>query len=119
MLLDADPKLVGTLKDPDSWVLSFSDDPAKPRDQWTQLEGDGPLAGVALPAAVPGKPLYLTVKDPNTGLESPVLVVLPPKPAQVVSVGANIDDDIVVDFKPAVDDRDIEVGQLLAQNTTF
>ncbi|CAD5215684.1 unnamed protein product [Bursaphelenchus okinawaensis] len=109
VVLDVNDKAKESLQDPKEWTLKLTDDPSKPKDEWRTIESNGrPLDDIRVDDTLPGKPYYVTVTDPNTGLESPILSFVTPKPAEIVNVGANIDDDIVVDFKPAVGPSDVE-----------
>uniref|UniRef100_A0A1I7ST69 Ig-like domain-containing protein n=1 Tax=Bursaphelenchus xylophilus TaxID=6326 RepID=A0A1I7ST69_BURXY len=109
IVVDVNDKVKESLKDTNTWTLKITDDPSKPKDEWRTIESDGkPLDDVRVDDTIPGKTYYVTVTDPNTGLESTILSFVTPKPAEIVNVGANIDDDMVVDFKPAVGLSEVE-----------
>lgn len=110
VLLVVDDKVSDNLKDPNQWKVRFTDDPSKPREEWTTIDSDGrALNNINIADTTPGKTYFVTVTDPTTGLESPLLSFRTPKPPTVLNIGTNIDDDIVVDFSPAVGPSEVEV----------
>jgi hypothetical protein len=74
-----------------------------------EINGEGdPLNNVKLPDTELGKAHYIRVIDPNTGIETPIFTVVTPSPATITILGANINDEVVVDFKPAVGSTNVQ-----------
>ncbi|CAJ0581112.1 unnamed protein product, partial [Mesorhabditis spiculigera] len=91
------------LKTPNEWRIYYSEDPGKRRDEWHQIDAEGrPLSIVQAPDMTSGTFYYVVVANPERGIESPTILVQTPKPPHDLRVGTNINDEIVIDFKPAI-----------------
>ncbi|VDM67448.1 unnamed protein product [Strongylus vulgaris] len=98
------------LKPPNDWVIRYTDDPEKPKDEWNVVPSDSAtLTRVAVPDMEPGTYYYLVVDSPDKGIQTPTLLVMTPKPPSEVRVGTNINDESVVDFKEAVTSQPVKV----------
>ncbi|KAI6201744.1 hypothetical protein M3Y96_00874900 [Aphelenchoides besseyi] len=109
VLLSFDDKIPEHLKEQNNWKLRYTDDPNKPKNEWDEIDSDGnSLSNVKLPDAKLGKVHYITVTDPNTGIESSAFTVITPNPARITNLGANINDEVIVDFNSAVGSSDVK-----------
>ncbi|KHJ83736.1 hypothetical protein OESDEN_16562 [Oesophagostomum dentatum] len=86
------------------------------RRQYSRLsQATAPLTRVVVPDMEPGTYYYLVVDSPDKGIQTPTLLVMTPsqftfeEPASEVRVGTNINDESVVDFKPAITSQPIKV----------
>ncbi|VDL79232.1 unnamed protein product, partial [Nippostrongylus brasiliensis] len=99
------------LKPPNDWVIQYTDDPEKPKDEWKTISSDsGPLTRIVVPDMDPGTYYYLTVDSPDKGIQTPTLLVMTPKPPSEIRVGTNINDESVVDFKEAIASQPIKAS---------
>lgn len=99
-----DDHLPESLRKPDTWRVIYTDDTTKPQSSWDVLELKGThLDEIVMPEDVKkGVPYQLIVKNVIEDIQSPVLNILNPKPPSEVQIGSNINDEIVVDFRPAI-----------------
>uniref|UniRef100_A0A915EU82 Uncharacterized protein n=1 Tax=Ditylenchus dipsaci TaxID=166011 RepID=A0A915EU82_9BILA len=73
-------KIPDYLKDPNDWVVLFTDDQNKPLDTWSREESGGrPLTTLQLAKTLePGGTYYMAVENPNDGIRSPVFSFVVP-----------------------------------------
>ncbi|KAI1721109.1 fibronectin type III domain-containing protein [Ditylenchus destructor] len=92
------------LKEPNSWHIFYTDDPSKPIDNWNREESAGRhLEKVHFDKKLePGITYYVAVENPTDGIRSPVFTVLVPRPPMDIRVGSNINDEMIMDFRPAL-----------------
>ncbi|VDM60366.1 unnamed protein product [Angiostrongylus costaricensis] len=91
------------LKPPNEWIIRYTDDPRKPKNEWKVVPSDSaPLTRITVPDMEPGTYYYLVVDSPDKGIQTPTLLVMTPKPPSDIRVGTNINDETIVDFKPAI-----------------
>lgn len=95
-----------SLRNPNTWRVLFSDDPMKPKNEWGVVESKDPTVRLdsitLLPTVQLGKPYHIVVENVVEDISSPTLNILVPKPPSQLQIGSNINDEIVVDFRPAV-----------------
>ncbi|VDK48392.1 unnamed protein product, partial [Anisakis simplex] len=91
------------LKEPNDWIIYWTDDPSLPLDQWDQISSDKrPLARITEPKMETGTKYYLIIEQPSEGIRTPTFEMMTPKPASDIRVGTNLNGETVLDFKPAV-----------------
>uniref|UniRef100_A0AC35F5C1 Uncharacterized protein n=1 Tax=Panagrolaimus sp. PS1159 TaxID=55785 RepID=A0AC35F5C1_9BILA len=96
------------LKRPGDWIIHYTDDPTLPLDQWQKIPSDGTkLDKIVVPDLNPGTTYHVVVENPKEGVTSPEFVTTAPKPPYDLRVGTSINDETVIDFKPAVSSDDI------------
>uniref|UniRef100_A0A914HSM9 Uncharacterized protein n=1 Tax=Globodera rostochiensis TaxID=31243 RepID=A0A914HSM9_GLORO len=99
--------LPNSLRKANQWTLRYTDEPNKERILWSVLESENrileeiPIRQPAAPME-PGVTYYLVVENSNEGVRSPVFTILVPKAPGDLRVGSNINDEMVVDFRPAI-----------------
>ncbi|KAJ1348679.1 von Willebrand factor type A domain [Parelaphostrongylus tenuis] len=79
------------------------------QNEWKEIPSDsGPLTRIAVPDMEPGTYYYLVVDSPDKGIQTPTLLVMTPKPPSEIRVGTNINDETIVDFKPAITSQPVK-----------
>uniref|UniRef100_A0A915MVF1 Uncharacterized protein n=1 Tax=Meloidogyne javanica TaxID=6303 RepID=A0A915MVF1_MELJA len=113
LLLHFPDSLPDSLRRPNQWTLRYSDDPSKEKILWSVLESeDRPLTSIPIKSPAdpmqPGLTYHLVIENPTEGVRSPVLTLLVPKAPSELRVGSNINDEMVVDFRPAITSSPVE-----------
>jgi hypothetical protein len=97
------------LKDSKDWTIFYTDNPHQNLKDWEQVDSDGrPLDRISIPQMNAGTLYYVIVDKEKEGIMTPIFSVMTPKPPSEIRVGPNINEELVVDFKPAISSDEIK-----------
>ncbi|PAV92699.1 hypothetical protein WR25_27338 [Diploscapter pachys] len=99
------------LRPPNDWTIYYTDDAEEPKDTWEQIpSGGAPLTRVEVPNMEPGQYYYLVVDNPDKGIQTPTLIVMTPRAPSDIVFGTSLNDENIIDFKPAKASEPIKVS---------